>query len=186
MTTEDALIAQLAALSIVLSTVDAVFPSPLPGVKPGLANIIVLVTLKRFGWRTAVAVSLLRVWTVSLILGYWCSPGFFLSLSGALMSVLVLFGAQFLLRSRWFSLLSVSILAALGHFVGQLLVVSAFLMPWHTLSYWLPFFAAAALIFGALNGIIAVSLDHHITQLARAEEVVMFLYRLVSRIKPFM
>jgi heptaprenyl diphosphate synthase len=64
--------------------VEAAIPSPLPGVKPGLANIVTLVVLQRLGMRAAVWVSLLRVVAGSLILGTFLSPSFVLSLCGAL------------------------------------------------------------------------------------------------------
>ncbi len=56
-TAEDRRIAWLATAAVALSLVDAAIPSPLPGVKPGLANIVTLVVLIRYGWATAVWVS---------------------------------------------------------------------------------------------------------------------------------
>ncbi|HNK03298.1 MAG TPA: Gx transporter family protein, partial [Accumulibacter sp.] len=52
-TAEDHRVARLAAAAIGLSLVDAAIPLPLPGVKPGLANIVTLIVLARYGWRTA-------------------------------------------------------------------------------------------------------------------------------------
>ncbi|MGB8884626.1 MAG: Gx transporter family protein, partial [Azonexus sp.] len=56
-TAEDRRVAWLATAAVALSLVDAAIPSPLPGVKPGLANIVTLVVLIRYGWATAVWVS---------------------------------------------------------------------------------------------------------------------------------
>ena len=89
-TREDRRIARHAAAAIVLTVAEAAIPLPLPGIKPGLANIVTLVVLARWGWREAVWVSLLRVLAGSLLLGQFLAPGFFLSLSGALASLLVL------------------------------------------------------------------------------------------------
>ena len=61
MAAEDRRVAWLASAAVGLSLVDAAIPSPLPGVKPGLANIVTLVVLARYGWGTAVWVSALRV-----------------------------------------------------------------------------------------------------------------------------
>ena len=66
---DDLRVAQLAALAVVLSLVDAGIPTPLPGLKPGLANIITLLALTRFGWQVAVSVSLMRILAASLLLG---------------------------------------------------------------------------------------------------------------------
>jgi heptaprenyl diphosphate synthase len=87
---DDHRIARYAAAAIALSVVEAAIPMPLPGVKPGLANIITLVVLARYGWRDAVWVSLLRVVAGSLLLGQFLAPGFFLSLAGALASLVAL------------------------------------------------------------------------------------------------
>jgi uncharacterized membrane protein len=52
-TAEDRRVAWLATAAVALSLVDAAIPSPLPGVKPGLANIVTLVVLARYGWATS-------------------------------------------------------------------------------------------------------------------------------------
>ena len=95
-TAEDRRVAWLATAAVGLSLVDAAIPSPLPGVKPGLANIVTLVVLARYGWGTAVWVSALRVLAGSLLLGYFLAPGFFLSLTGTTLSLLTLGAAQHL------------------------------------------------------------------------------------------
>ncbi|MBL8441241.1 MAG: Gx transporter family protein, partial [Betaproteobacteria bacterium] len=82
-TAADRRIARLAAAAVGLSLVDAAIPTPLPGVKPGLANIVTLLVLERYGWATAAWVTGLRVIAGSLLLGHFLAPGFFLSLTGA-------------------------------------------------------------------------------------------------------
>ncbi len=153
-TTEDHHVARMAALALGLSVLEAAIPSPLPGVKPGLANIITLIVLARYGWRTAVWVSLLRVLAGGLLLGNFLAPGFFLSLSGALCSLVVLAASQHL-PPHWFGPVSHSILAAFAHIAGQLLLVYFWLIPHTGLLYLVPVFAAAALLFGTVNGLIA-------------------------------
>src|SRR5512147_1131715 len=113
-TAEDHHIARMAALALGLSVLEAAIPSPLPGVKPGLANIVTLIVLQRYGWRAAAWVSLLRVVAGSLLFGSFLAPGFFLSLSGALCSLAVLGASQYL-PARWFGAVSHSILAAFAH-----------------------------------------------------------------------
>ena len=89
-TGEDRRIARLAALAIGLTLAEAAIPSPIPGVKPGLANIVVLTVLLQYGWRAAAWVSALRVLAGGLLLGTLFSPGFWLSAAGALASLMVL------------------------------------------------------------------------------------------------
>ena len=96
----------------------------------------------------------MRVVAGSLLFGNFLTPGFFLSLSGAMLSLLVLAFAQHL-PSRWFGLVSHSIYAAFAHITGQMLVVYLWLIPHAGIAYLIPIFATAALVFGTLNGLIA-------------------------------
>ncbi len=156
-TPEDHRVAQLAAAAIGLSLIDAAIPLPLPGVKPGLANIVTLVVLARYGWSTAAWVSGLRVVAGGLLLGQFLSPGFFMSLAGALLSLFAL-GLAVRLPRRWFGPVSWSIVAAFAHIGGQLLLARLWLIPHNGLFYLVPLFSAAALGFGIINGLIAARL----------------------------
>jgi heptaprenyl diphosphate synthase len=153
-TVEDHQVARMAAVALGLTLLENAIPSPLPGVKPGLANIVTLIVLARYGWRIAAWVSLLRVVAGSLLFGNFLAPGFFLSLSGALLSLLVLAAARHLPK-RWFGPVSHSIYAAFAHIAGQMAVVYLWLIPHAGIAYLIPIFAAAALMFGTVNGLIA-------------------------------
>lgn len=156
-TPDDHRIARLAALAIGLHLLEAVVPSPLPGVKPGLANIVTLYVLYRYDFATAAWVSLLRVVAGSLLLGNFLSPTFALSLAGSIASLFTLYAALVLPR-RWFGPVTLSVLAAFAHIAGQLLVVWLWLIPHAGVAYLVPVFAAAALLFGTVNGLIAARL----------------------------
>jgi heptaprenyl diphosphate synthase len=156
-TADDYRIARHAAAAIALSVAEAALPSPLPGIKPGLANIIVLVVLARYGWRDAAWVSLLRVVAGSLVIGQFLAPGFFLALSGALCSLAVLALAQ-RLPTRFFGPVSASVLAAFAHIGGQIALARVWLVPHDGVFYLLPLFATAALLFGTINGLVAARL----------------------------
>ncbi len=154
-TAEDHHIARLAAVALGLTVLEAAIPSPLPGVKPGLANIVVLIVLARYGWRAAAWVSLLRVVAGSLLMGSFLAPGFFLSLTGAVCSLVALALSMHLPR-RWFGAITHSVFAAYAHIAGQMLIVYLWLIPHTGIAYLLPVFGAAALVFGTVNGIIAM------------------------------
>jgi heptaprenyl diphosphate synthase len=156
-TAEDRRIARLAALAIGLTLAEAALPSPIPGVKPGLANIVVLMVLLQYGWRAAAWVSALRVLAGGLLLGTLFAPGFWLSAAGALVSLSVL-GLARHLPGRHFGPVSLSVLAAFGHIGGQLALAGVWLLPAAALVKLLPVFAAAALVFGAVNGVIVARL----------------------------
>ncbi|MDZ4097635.1 MAG: Gx transporter family protein, partial [Methylophilaceae bacterium] len=144
-TRDDHHIAKLAALAIGLHLIEAVLPSPLPGVKPGIANIVTLYVLYQYGIGTAAWVSLLRVFAASLLLGQLFSPTFLLSIGGALSSLLILSMAIKLPR-KWFGPISLSIFAAFAHIAGQLLIVWLWLIPHSGIVYLIPIFASAALL----------------------------------------
>jgi len=156
-TADDRRIARLAALAIGLTLAEAAIPSPVPGVKPGLANIVILLVLLQYGWRAAAWVSALRVLAGGLLLGSLFTPGFWLSAAGALVSLAVLALVRHL-PSRYFGPISLSVLAAFGHIGGQLALAGSWLLPGAALISLLPVFAAAALIFGAVNGVIVARL----------------------------
>lgn len=156
-TADDHRIAKLAALAIGLHLIESIVPSPLPGVKPGIANIITLYVLYRFDFAIAAWVSLLRIFAGSFLLGQFLSPTFILSLSGGISSLLILAIAIRLPR-LWFGPITLSILAAFAHIAGQLLIVRLWLIPHAGIAYLIPIFAAAALIFGLVNGLITAKL----------------------------
>lgn len=159
-TRRDQQIAALTTLAISLHVLEASVPSPLPGVKPGIANIVVLFVLYRFGWRTALSVSLLRVLAGGLLFGQLFTPTFFLSLSGAMCSLLVLYVAERLPR-QWFSAVSLSILAAMAHVLGQLLLVRWWLIPVAQTWLLLAPLLSAGVLFGLVNGLIVRHLLAH-------------------------
>ncbi|MDR3322968.1 MAG: Gx transporter family protein [Zoogloeaceae bacterium] len=155
--TDDVRVARLAAAAVGLSLMDAAIPMPLPGIKPGLANIVTLLVLARYGWRTAAWVSGLRVVASALLLGQFLAPGFFLSLAGALTSLAALGIARWL-PPRWFGPISWSLIASFAHIAGQLLLARLWLIPHDSLFRLAPIFMLAALVFGVLNGLVACRL----------------------------
>jgi len=156
-TREDHRIAWLTALAVAIHLIEAALPSPLPGVKPGLANVITIVVLIRFGWRTAAWVSLLRVLVSGLLLGTFLSPTFALSLGGAVCSVAVLWLAVHLTRGG-FGPIGYSVLAAMAHMAGQFGIAYSLFIPHPGLLHLLPVLLTLALIFGITSGILARSM----------------------------
>lgn len=156
-TAEDRRIASLAAIAIGLSLAEAALPSPIPGVKPGLANIVILLVLLQYGFRTAAWVAVIRLLAGSLLLGSFLSPGFWLATAGTAASLTTLFVIRHL-PQHLFGPTSLSILTAFAHISGQLLLAWAWLLPTSGILALLPVFALAALIFGTVNGLIVARL----------------------------
>ncbi len=153
----DRRIAALAAVAVGLTLVEAVIPLPLPGVKPGLANIVTLIVLWRWGWGAAAWVTLLRIVAGALALGTFLTPTFVLSFSGGIASLLMLALASRLPR-RWFGPVSLSLLASFAHIAAQLGVANGWLMPAVNLMGLLPIFLSVAWLTGLANGLIVASL----------------------------
>ena len=97
-------------------------------------------------------VNLLRVLVTSLVRGTFLSMGFLMSLSGCLLSLGIMI--LFYLLVKKFSIIGVSVIGALFHVAGQILVAMAFLGTAYIVLY-LPIIALSAIITGVFVGIIA-------------------------------
>lgn len=155
---EDQLVAGLAALAIAIHILEAAFPSPLPGVKPGLANVVTVVVYLRYGLRVAAWVALLRVLVGSLLIGTFLSPTFLLSATGAVAAIVVLGVIGSIGRSA-VGAVGLSVAAALAHMSGQIWVAYSLFIPHPALLSLAPVLLTAALVFGSVSGLIAASVD---------------------------
>ena len=157
-TRADHRIAWLAALAITIHIMESALPSPLPGIKPGLANVVTLVVLWRYGWAAAAWVSGLRVLAGSLLLGTFLSPTFVLSLCGAVSALLALAPALWMTRALpgWApGPMGWSVVAAWAHMVGQFWVAYALFIPHEGLFHLLPILLTVSLVFGVASGAVA-------------------------------
>lgn len=142
------------ALAVALHTFEALLPNPLPWFRIGLANILALTALFIYGGRALWIVSMTRILVGSLLLGNLFSPGFLLSLSGGLLATLLMAGSYRLWRGR-IGPVGVSMLGALGHSGGQLLIAWLVIVKHPSIWMLLPFFLLFALISGIVNGLVA-------------------------------
>lgn len=154
-TREDLLVAWFAALAMTVHVAEAALPAPLPGFKPGLANVITILVLLRYGWTMAAWVSGLRVLASSLVLGTFLTPTFVLSLSGAV-AVLLVFWLATRLPGRGFGPIGYSVLAAMAHMGAQLLSAWALFIPHPGLWNLAPVLLTAAILFGMVNGLMVI------------------------------
>lgn len=157
------LVAILVALATVLHIIEAFFPSPLPipGAKLGLANIVTLLTLVLFGWKTGFLVAFLRIMLGSLLSGSFLTTGFFLSFSGAMASTLAM--ALCLYFFSGFSLIGVSLAGAVFHNLGQL-AMAALIIEHIGIFYYLPVLLLASIPTGILTGLLLKYLLKHLDQ----------------------
>lgn len=114
-------LALLVALALILYAVESMIPAPLPvpGTKLGLANIITLIVIVLAGAGDALLVVALRTFLASLLSGRLSSFAF--SIVGGVLATLVMSLAYRKLR-HVLGLTGISILGAVAHNIGQLLV----------------------------------------------------------------
>ena len=148
-----ALLGVLTAMAIVIAILESFIPSVgIPGVKLGLANIIILIILYELGIVEAIAVNLLRVLVVGLIRGTFLSMGFFMSLVGAVFSLTIMI--IFYLLIKKFSIIGVSVIGSIFHVTGQIVIAMIYLGTAYIVLY-LPVIAISAIITGVFVGIVA-------------------------------
>lgn len=147
-------LSMLLALSIVLSIIESMIPLlngiMIPGLKLGLANIIVVFVLYVYGIKEALYVSLLRILLVGLLRTGLFNITFFFSLSGAIISLLFMF----VIKKFPFSILGVSVVGSLGHSLGQIITAIIFLNNVNLL-YYLPWLLLFSIPTGICIGLLA-------------------------------
>ena len=148
-----ALMGILTAGAIIIAILESFIPSiGIPGVKLGLANIVILIILYEIGIVEAIIVDLLRVLMVGLLRGTIVSMGFLMSLTGAVLSLGIMILLYLVVKK--FSIVGVSVVGSLFHVTGQILIAMAFLGTPYIVFY-LPIIAVSAIITGVLVGIVA-------------------------------
>lgn len=108
-------------LALYLSIAEAFIPKPFPWLKLGLANIVTILVLEKFDLKTAIELTLLRVFIQNITFGTIFTPTFVISIMSGSASVIVM-GLLFKVRDK-LSLVSISIVSALVHNLVQLVVV---------------------------------------------------------------
>jgi len=126
-------------------------PTPLPGLKLGLANIVSLIVLIQYGWQDSLRLAVLRVVVGALFGGMVFGPAFLLSMGGAVASVLAMAATAQWLRSR-FSIAGISIIGAVVHHMMQILV-AAWLVSSGSVLWYLPYLLLAAVPVGLTTGV---------------------------------
>lgn len=139
------------ALALIFSYVEMLIPINfgIPGVKLGLANVVIVVVLYKMGKKEAYIISITRVILAGFLFGNMASILF--SLSGCVLSLTIM---CVLYNREIFSIIGVSIIGAVFHNLGQvlvaMLVVSSF-----SVMYYFSVLMIAGIVTGCLIGIVA-------------------------------
>ena len=142
----------LLAAGIIIQGIEALYLPPLmiPGAKLGLANSITLVMIVLFGWRDVLAHVALRTTAVSLVTGTFLSTTYLYSLTGGLLSAVVMVAVYELLFGR-LSFVGVSVCGALAHNLTQL-ALSILILGHIGIVSLLPWLLLIGLLTGIANG----------------------------------
>ena len=139
------------ALALIFSYVETLIPVNLgiPGVKLGLANLIIVVALYKMRLSEAYLLSVVRILLAGFIFGNYFSIIY--SLAGGLLSLTVM-----ALLKKWggFSLQGISIAGGVFHNIGQL-IVAAVVVETFSVTYYFPVLLVAGLLTGLVIGIVA-------------------------------
>lgn len=161
MAKKTAYMGMLTALAFVFSYIEFLIPinMGIPGVKLGLANLVVIVTLYTMGTGAACTLSLVRIILTGFTFGNPASMVY--SLAGGALSLLVMLLAK---KLRLFSVTGVSVLGGVFHNVGQILT-AILVVETTSLIYYLPVLVLSGTIAGTAIGILAAILIRRLSRI---------------------
>ncbi len=139
------------ALALIFSYVEMLIPIhfAVPGIKLGLANVVIVVVLYKIGWKEAYLISVVRVILAGFLFGNLASILF--SLAGCLLSLTMM---CLLYKRENFSVIGVSVIGAVFHNLGQILV-AMFVVSSFSVMYYFSVLMIAGIITGVVIGVIA-------------------------------
>ncbi len=146
-----AFFALFVALAFVFSYLESLIPFHfgVPGIKLGLANLVVVTAMYTFGEKQAFAVSVIRIILAGLTFGGVFSLVY--SLAGGVLSFCAMLLAK---RCRSLSVIGVSIIGGATHNIGQI-AAAAIVMQTYRIVYYLPVLLLAGAVTGAVIGILS-------------------------------
>lgn len=138
------------ALAFVLSYLESLMPIQLgiPGVKLGLANIVVLIAIVQFGEKEALFLTAARAVLSGITFGSLYSMAY--SLSGGMLSVILM---SFMHKMKKFSIIGISVVGGVSHNIGQLIIAMQVLKSLD-LKYYSGFLTLCGILTGILTGLI--------------------------------
>lgn len=137
------------ALALIFSYVETLIPFNfgIPGVKLGLANLIIVIALYKIKLSEVYLLSIVRVLLNGFIFGNYFSIIY--SLAGGLLSLTVM---ALLKKKGGFSILGISMAGGVMHNVGQL-IIAMIIVETFSVVYYVPVLLISGLITGFVIGI---------------------------------
>ncbi len=134
------------ALALLFSYIESLIPFHIgiPGVKLGLANLIIVIALYKTDYKRAYLLSVTRVILAGFLFGNMFSILY--SLAGGILSLSMMIFAK---RKEGLSVIGVSVVGGVFHNIGQILMAILVTESWKLL-YYLPIL----LVFGVITGVV--------------------------------
>lgn len=149
-------LAFLTALAVTIFLIENLIPKPLPFMKLGLANAIILYVIYTFGFKTAFIVGISKTILGALLAGTILSPTALMSLGGTFMALLMMLLS---LKSPIpFSIIGISVIGAVTHNIMQLIIVRFVIIGDDGIFYLTPILIILGIVTGIITGYIAWSL----------------------------
>ena len=139
------------ALALIFSYVETLIPIHfgIPGVKIGLANLIVVIALYKMSIKEAYILSIVRIVLAGFMFGNLFAILY--SLAGGLLSLSVM---CMLKRTEKFSVFGISMAGGVFHNVGQL-IMAAVVLESVSIGYYFPVLLISGLITGFVIGVVS-------------------------------
>lgn len=151
----------LSALALALSFLESLIPFQpgLPGIKLGLANLVIVFALYRMNVHSALLINTVRILLSSLLFSglfglLYSAAGATASLAAMTLLLQINRKREQVGKSILFSIFGVSMTGGVFHNLGQLLVAILFLSSLN-LIYYLPVMIISGIVMGLINGMIA-------------------------------
>ena len=139
------------ALALIFSYIETLIPLQfgIPGVKLGLANLVIVLALYKMGTGEAYLLSVVRGLLTGFLFGNYFSIIY--SLAGGLLSLSVM---ALLRKNGGFSVMGVSLAGGVFHNIGQLIVAMLVVETFNVI-YYVPVLLIAGMLTGLLIGIVS-------------------------------
>lgn len=137
------------ALALIFSYVETFIPFHIgiPGVKLGLANLVIVIALYKMDIKQVYLLSVTRVVLAGFMFGNLFSIIY--SLAGGLLSLTVMWGLK---KNEGFSVVGISVAGGVMHNVGQL-IIAMIVVESMNLMYYIPILMFSGLFTGIVIGI---------------------------------
>lgn len=148
----------LTGLALILGYLESLIPiiAGIPGIKLGLANLVVILAIYELGYKEAFLLSVTRIFLSGFLFGNLAMILY--SLAGGMLSLGIMEAAK---KNGRFSVCGISIFGGVFHNIGQL-AMAAVLVENTAVFHYFPVLCISGVVMGFLVGFLAVEVQRRI------------------------